>query len=76
MKRDGNYLRGDNWLCIDPTRPDLHEAMHAARYESPTCVQVGLLLAAAEMYIHLATHPAGSESAVRKLRMIRRAVRR
>lgn len=49
---------------------------HAARYnylQEPTCVASFLDVAAlADAYLHLVTHEAGAESAVKKLRMLRR----
>lgn len=72
-----DYLRFGDWAMPNPNGAAFREALHAARYDPPgylTRPQVLLLLSAAESYHCLATHPAGTESMIKKLRAIRRRV--
>ena len=78
MSREGGRLIfGDGaqrWSISDPECDELHDALHALRYGQPTRAQVFEVLAAAEAYVHLTTHPLG-EHCVKQLRIIRRALR-
>lgn len=58
----------------DPLDQEAAEAMHCARYNLAglTQLQAYDILAYAEAYLHLASHPAGTESCVATLRKIRR----
>lgn len=75
--RVNEILRMDGYTIADPESEALGEAMHRARYSLDQLTQgdAYLILGAAEAYIHLTTHPAGTERMVTKLRNIRRAVR-
>jgi len=66
---------GTRWP--DPSSEALSEAAHTARYGLATLTQSQAfhLCAAVEAYCHLATHPAGTESVVAQLRMLRRALK-
>lgn len=68
--------REHRYSMPDPTDESLTEALHQLRYNLTAATQADAyrVLAAAEAFCHLATHPAGSNSMVRKLREIRRVV--
>ena len=63
---------GTSWL--DPHDERLHEAARKAVHhrEGLTREEAWLLADAVAGYCHLATHPAGTEAAIRKLRALRR----
>lgn len=62
----------------DPRDEALREADRSARYspQGATAEQVMTLARAAIAYRMLTTHPAGAEAMIKKLRMLRRAVKR
>jgi hypothetical protein len=74
-KAGGRYRFGE-WSLPDPHDHALHDALHDARYDLAHLSQgqAYRILAAAEAYVHLAGHPAGTEAMVRQLRAIRQAV--
>lgn len=75
--RGHEILRMPGYTIADPESERLGEAMHRARYNLSQITQgdAYLILGAAEAYIHLTTHPAGTERMVSKLRAIRRALK-
>ena len=72
----GRYFFED-WSVADPEDKKLLEAMHTARYnlEALTKDQSFRVLAAAEAFLHFASHPATNKSILNQLRLLRRAVR-
>ena len=72
--RRASWLIFEDWTISDPECPGLREALHTARYGNPTRQQANLILAAATSYVHLATHPAGTESMIKQLKAIRKAL--
>lgn len=64
---------GSTWP--DPLDQEAAEARHCARYNLATLTQLQAydILAYAEAYLHLASHPAGTESCIATLRKLRRA---
>ncbi len=70
-------LRLTGCVWPNPHDEDAHEAMHTARYNLAALTQVQAydILSYAEAYLHLATHPAGTESCVKTLREVRRLAR-
>ena len=75
--RGKQVIRFDGFTMADPESEELGEAMHTARYnlKGLTQAEAFLILGATECYLHLTTHPAGTEAMVRKLRLIRRTLR-
>ena len=73
----GGRYRFRDWSMPDPHSGELVEAMYAARYRIDALTQGEAyeILAAAGAYIHLAAHPAGTESVVVQLRELRRAIK-
>ena len=61
----------------DPHFAPLLEAIHRCHWapEDVTKADLSCLTRVAEAYEHLLTHPAGTGSAVRQLREVRRAIR-
>lgn len=76
-RRTHGRLFFEGWSISDPEHEELHEALHTARYalQQLTQQQAYTVLAAAEAYIHLTTHPAGVSKMVDKLRSICRVIR-
>jgi hypothetical protein len=54
--------RNERWMISDPESENLGEAMHAIRYGNPTKEQLGIVLSAAEAYVHLIMYPLRSVS--------------
>jgi len=75
-KKHGLFWFGD-WSMPDPHEHKLAKAMWKARYclDKLTQDEAYKILCAAESYCHLAGHPASTESIIKQLRAIRRAVR-
>lgn len=69
--------KADRYTMPDPRDASLVVAKWTARYlpGKLTRLQVALLLASADAYWHLAAHPAGTESVIKQLRELRRAVK-
>lgn len=76
-RRSGVNICFEDWSMPDPEYEPLADALHTARYAlgSLTQEQAYLILGCAEAYLHLVTHPAGTESVVKQLREVRRALR-
>ena len=64
----------NSYSFLDPTAEDFAEAAHTARYGAPTRAQLYLLAECAESLSHILTHPAGTESVVKQVRELRRAI--
>lgn len=74
--KHGRYYFTD-WSMADPEDASLEAAMHKARYDLANLTQEEAyrILAAAEAYVHLASHPADNRSILDQLRAVRSAVR-
>jgi hypothetical protein len=72
--KSGRIYFGDYCLA-DPLDPGLTQAMYQARYGTISKADVFRLLCVADSYVHLATHSAGTERMVQKLRRLRHAIR-
>lgn len=67
----------DDWSMPNPFDPDLTSALHTARYHMSilTQSQAFAICAAAEAYLHFASHPADTASIISQLRKLRARVR-
>jgi len=69
-------LEFDDWVVPDPTARTMREAMWLLRYSPASSISDRYrVLAMAEAYSMLCTHPAGTEAMVKKLRAIRKRLR-
>jgi len=77
IKNIEKHLRFKDWTMPNPIHPSMCAALRNARYDKAglSDSDIWLLLSAAESYIHFAAHPATTESIIRQLRQLRRAVR-
>ena len=74
---DPIYFRFGDWSALNPTHETLLTALWTARYSLATLTQsqAVTICEAAEAYQHYAAHPAGTESVVAQLRILRRGIR-
>jgi hypothetical protein len=72
-----NRIQLEDYSMPDPCDEKFHEACWRARYapiETLSRTDMFYLLAAADAYCTLATHPAGTEAMIKKLRALRKAI--
>jgi len=78
MHRQHGWLRfSEGYSMPDPTDERFRDAAHTARYSLSrlTQTQAYHLCEVFEAYHHLMTHPCGTESVIKQLRAVRRALR-
>jgi hypothetical protein len=70
-------FKEENWRIINPANPEVNELFWVAHHHPDTLSRsdIGDILEMAKAYSQLATHQAGTESCLKKLRAIRRAIR-
>lgn len=76
-EREHGRLRFEDWSMTDPLSDELHAAMYCAchYFDQLTKSEMREILRAANSYIHLASHPVGTEAVIKQLRAVRRAVK-
>jgi hypothetical protein len=74
--KHGRYFFSD-YSMPDPHYAEFHEAMYALYHDQPaaTPIQARRVLAAAEAYIHFVGDTGSTESIIKQLREVRRAIR-
>ena len=69
------WLRFDGWGVPDPSDDFIADAIWRIVYGTPTKVDVRHMVSLAQVFVHLAMHPAGVDVCVKQLRQIRRRLR-
>lgn len=74
--RSLKWLRFEDWGVPDPTDESIDEAIQRIIYGEPTKADIGSMLSLAQVFIHLAVHPQGTEACIKQLRSIRNRLKR
>jgi len=69
--RSLKWLRFDGWGVPDPTDQSIDDAIWRCIYGTPTKSDLYDVVSLAQVFLHLATHPQGTEACIKQLRQIR-----
>jgi len=75
-EQPARWLRfAEGWGVPDPSDDFIGDAIWRIAYGTPTKVDVRHMVSLAQVFVHLAMHPSGTEACVKQLREIRRRLR-